>query len=106
METVIAAVISAVAAIVVCIVNSNSQHKKVSAENEAHFNKMLAEIDKHNALQQQEIKQLTSQVEKHNRVIERVYILEKKEAVFDKEIKVANHRIEDLEQYHKHERKE
>lgn len=101
METVIAAVISAVAAIVVCVLNSNSQHKKALAENEVQFNKMLAEIDKHNALQSLEIKELTKQVEKHNRVIERVYILEKHEAVVDEEIKVANHRIEDLEAFHK-----
>ena len=101
METVIAAVVSAVAAIVVCVINSNNQHKKALAENESHFNKMLAEIDKHNALQSQEIKQLTKQVEKHNRVFERVYILERDKAVIDEEIKVANHRIEDLEAFHK-----
>ena len=101
METVIAAVISAVAAIVVCVINSNNQHKKTLAENATQFNKVLAEIDKQNALQSQEIKQLTKQVEKHNRVVERVYILEKHEAVVDEEIKVANHRIEDLEALHK-----
>ena len=101
METVFAAVISAIAALVVCVINNNSQHKKVLIENEMQFNKMLAEIDKHNALQSQEIKQLTKQVEKHNRVIERVYSLEKHEAVIAEEIKVANHRIEDLEAIHK-----
>ena len=105
METVIAsfasAIISAVAAIVVSVINSNSQHKKALAENEKNFNKMLAEIDKSNALQSQEIKQLTTQVEKHNKVIERVYNLEKQEAVIEEEIKVANHRIEDLEELHK-----
>lgn len=47
------------------------------------------------------IQQLEEKVEKHNQVIERVYLLEKHEAVIDEEIKVANHRIEDLEQYHK-----
>jgi hypothetical protein len=34
-------------------------------------------------------------------VIERVYQLEKHEAVMEEEIKSANHRIEDLEQHHK-----
>lgn len=47
------------------------------------------------------IEQLEKKVEKHNKVVERVYILEKKEAVFEEEMKVANHRIDDLEQYHK-----
>ena len=47
------------------------------------------------------IDQLEKKVEKHNNVIERVYALEKQEAVIEEEIKVANHRIEDLEGFHK-----
>ena len=47
------------------------------------------------------IEQLEKKVEKHNNVIERVFALEKHDAVIDEEIKVANHRIDDLEQYHK-----
>lgn len=47
------------------------------------------------------IEQLEKKVEKHNNVVERVYILEKNEAVMEEEIKVANHRIEDLEQSRK-----
>ena len=47
------------------------------------------------------IEQLEKKVEKHNSVIERVYKLETHEAVIDEEIKVANHRIDDLETYHK-----
>lgn len=47
------------------------------------------------------IEQLEKKVEKHNNVVERVYILEKDKAVIEEEIKVANHRINDLENYHK-----
>mgnify|MGYP003391797791 CR=1 FL=1 len=47
------------------------------------------------------IEQLEKKVEKHNNVIERVYTLEKEKAVFEEEIKVANHRIDDLENFHK-----
>ncbi len=47
------------------------------------------------------IEQLEKKVDMHNRVIERVYKLEKLDAVLEKELKVANHRIEDLEGYHK-----
>lgn len=47
------------------------------------------------------IEQLEKKVEKHNQVVERVYVLEKDEAVMKEEIIVANHRITDLEQYHK-----
>ena len=46
------------------------------------------------------IEQLEKKVEKHNNVLERVYDLEKSEAVTKEEIKVANHRIEDLENNH------
>ena len=54
-----------------------------------------------NKLTNYRIQQLEEKVEKHNKVIERVYNLEKAEAVIAEEIKVANHRIEDLEGYHK-----
>ena len=47
------------------------------------------------------IAQLESKVDKHNHVIDRVYDLEKNNAVIREEIKVANHRISDLEDYHK-----
>lgn len=54
-----------------------------------------------NKLTNYRIEQLEKKVEKHNSVIERVYRLEKHEAVVDEEIKVANHRIDDLETYNK-----
>lgn len=47
------------------------------------------------------IEQLEKKVEKHNQVVERVYSLERSEAVIEEEIKVANHRIDDLEETHK-----
>ena len=43
------------------------------------------------------IEQLEKKVEKHNQVVERVYNLEKDEAVIKEELKDANHRIDDLE---------
>lgn len=54
-----------------------------------------------NKLTNYRIEQLEKKVEKHNCVIERVYDLEKHEALFEEELEVANHRIKDLEQYHK-----
>ena len=47
------------------------------------------------------IEQLERKADKHNQVIDRVYRLEQRDAVFDEEIKVANHRINDLEEFHK-----
>ena len=43
------------------------------------------------------LEQLEKKVDKHNSVIERTYQLEKRADVVDEKIKVANHRIEDLE---------
>ena len=47
------------------------------------------------------LEQLEKKVDKHNNVIERVYNLEKNQAVVIEDVKVANHRIEDLEAHHK-----
>lgn len=47
------------------------------------------------------IEQLEKKVDKHNQVIDRVYELEKRDAVMNEDIKVANHRISDLEEYHR-----
>ncbi len=54
-----------------------------------------------NKLTNYRIEQLEKKVEKHNKVVERVYALEVDKAVFHEEMKVANHRIDDLENYHK-----
>ena len=50
-----------------------------------------------NKLTNYRIAQLEKKVETHNKVIDRVYKLEKHEAVINEEITVANHRISDLE---------
>lgn len=57
----------------------------------------LAGILTANKLTIYRIEQLEKKVEKHNNIIERVYKLEQANAVEEEEIKVANHRIEDLE---------
>lgn len=46
------------------------------------------------------IEQLEKKVEKHNNVLERVYVLETDDAVIKEDLKVVNHRIEDLEKTH------
>ena len=47
------------------------------------------------------LEQLEKKVEKHNSVIERTYKLEQKQEVEEEKIKVINHRIDDLEEFHK-----
>ncbi|MCD8381557.1 MAG: hemolysin XhlA family protein [Clostridiales bacterium] len=86
-ETVLASLISALAAILVCMVNNWFQQ---SAQRK--------QADKTTALITYRLEELEKKVGKHNEVIERTYKLEQHEAVVDEQIKVANHRIEDLEQ--------
>ena len=50
-----------------------------------------------NRMSNYRIEQLEKKVEKHNNLIERTYAIEQHNAVMDEKIKVANHRIEDLE---------
>ena len=47
------------------------------------------------------ISQLEKKVDKHNHLVERQYDIEKITAVLTEEIKVVNHRLKDLEEYHK-----
>lgn len=43
------------------------------------------------------IEQLEKKVDKHNNLVERTYRLEENDKLLDEKIKVANHRIDDLE---------
>ncbi len=43
------------------------------------------------------IEQLEKKVDKHNNIIERTYKLEDNDKLLEEKIKVANHRIDDLE---------
>ena len=52
-------------------------------------------------LTQYRLEQLEKKVEVHNQVIDRVYKLEERTEIQEEKIKVANHRIDDLESFHK-----
>lgn len=60
-------------------------------------------VKEHSDLTIYRIDELEKKVEKHNRVVERVYFLEREDAVEKEALKVINHRIKDLEGYHKKE---
>lgn len=47
------------------------------------------------------LEQLEQKVNKHNGVIERQYQLEKRVEIDEEKLRVANHRIDDLETFHK-----
>ena len=86
-----AALISAGAAILVCLINNFYMDRRREAKAETDFEVLKATITA-------EIQNLTKEVEKHNRVVERVYNLETKADVFEEKMKVANHRIDDIEE--------
>ncbi len=48
-------------------------------------------------LTQYRLEQLEKKVDKHNSLIERTYKLEEQGALLEEKVKVANHRIDDLE---------
>ena len=50
-----------------------------------------------NKLSNYRIEQLEKKVDKHNGLIDRMYRCEQHEQLFDEQLKVANHRIMDLE---------
>jgi dihydroorotase-like cyclic amidohydrolase len=79
METIISACISAGVTLVVCLINNHGQQEKTRA------------------LLEYKLEELTKRVDKHNNVIDRTYRLEKAMEVQEERIKVANHRIDDLE---------
>lgn len=78
-ETVLCAVISAASAIIVCVLTQRAGQKKT----EALITYRLDELEK--------------KVDKHNNLVERTYKLEERTELQEEKIKVANHRIEDLE---------
>ena len=86
METILSAVITGVIAIVVCMINNSSQ----SHRTEKQHNTTITLID-------YKLDQLTHKVELHNNAVERLYKAEKAIEVQKEQIKVANHRLDDLE---------
>ena len=66
--------------------------------NYASNKKVQNSIETHQAVTDEQLKDLTRQVEKHNSVIERTYIVEQRLEVLTEKQKSANHRIADLEE--------
>ena len=84
--SVITGLISAGAAILVCLINNHYQRAESEKKHEANI--MLISY---------RLEQLEKKVDLHNNMIERTYNLEKKAEVIEEQVKVANHRLDDLE---------
>lgn len=81
------AIITAAVALVVCLINNYYQHQSTEQKHEETVHLIEYKLD-----------QLTKKVDLHNNAVERLYIVEKRLSVDDERIKVANHRISDLEE--------
>lgn len=84
--TILASLISAGAAIIVCMVNNHFTLKRTEKAQQDNI-----------VLISYRLEQLEHKVDKHNSMIERTYELERKTAVLEEKQAVANHRIDDLE---------
>ena len=86
--TILASLISAAAAIIVCMVNNHFTLKRTEKAQQDNI-----------VLISYRLEQLEHKVDKHNTLIERTYELERKTAVLEEKQTVANHRIDDLENH-------
>jgi ubiquitin C-terminal hydrolase len=85
-STIIVAIITAVSA-VTCQLIIATENRKEMRQTQYDSQKLIEyKIDK-----------LSERVDKHNNYVERTYKLEQETAVMKEDLKVANHRIEDLE---------
>lgn len=87
-STIIVALVSAGASLIVCLINNYFQRVESDKKHEANI--MLISY---------RLEQLEKKVDLHNSVIDRTYTLEKRTDVTDEQIKDINHRIEDLEKF-------
>ena len=86
----IEAIITGGVAIIVCMINNYCQSKKVDEQHNTTV-----------ALIEYKLDQLADKVEKHNNAVERLYVVERKLEVDEERMRITDHRIDDLEQYHK-----
>lgn len=84
--SIISGIISATAAIVVCLVNNHYQRAESDKKHEANI--MLISY---------RLEQLEKKVDIHNNLIERTYELEKKADVLSEQVRTNGHRIDELE---------
>lgn len=93
----IEALISVAGALVVCLINNHYQQQRFEEQQKTAAEEVNRKHDETIHMIEYKLDQLTKKVELHNNAVERIYILEKGMAITDEKMRVANHRIEDLE---------
>ncbi len=89
-EAIVAAIITGIITLLVCIINNHYQSKKAEEKHTETITLISYKLD-----------QLTKKVELHNNAVERLYEVERKLGIDEERIASNKHRIEDLEQFHK-----
>lgn len=97
----IEAIITGVVAIAVCMINNAWQQKRADKQHQATMAATEKQHDTTIKLIEYKLDQLTKKVDLHNNAVDRLYKVEKQLGIDEEKINVANHRIDDLEQYHK-----
>lgn len=85
-STILVAFVSAVASLAVCLINNHYQRAEAEKKHDSVLNLITYRLE-----------QLEKKVDLHNNVIERTYRLEEQSALHEEKLKVANHRLDDLE---------
>jgi hypothetical protein len=86
----IEAIITGVVAIIVCMINNYCQQKRTEKQQQETVSLIVYRLD-----------QLEKKQDLHNNAVERLYEVERKLGIDEEKIRVANHRIEDLERAEK-----
>ena len=86
--TILASLISATAAIIVCMVNNHFTMKRTEKAQQDNI-----------VLISYRLEQLEHKVDAHNNLIDRTYELERRTSVLEEKQSVSNHRIDDLEKH-------
>lgn len=86
--TILASLISAGAAILVCMVNNHFTMKRTEKAQQDNI-----------VLIAYRLEELEKKVDKHNNMIGRTYELERRADVMEEKQRVANHRLDDLEKH-------
>lgn len=82
----IEAIITGVVALLVCMINNHYQQKRTDVQHAETVSLIVYRLD-----------QLEKKQDLHNNAVKRLYEVERKLGIDEEKIRVANHRIEDLE---------
>lgn len=88
--TVVAALIAGGVTLIVCVINNIFQQRRMG-------DKIAQQQREATTMLEFKMDHLTREVEKHNNLVERMYRIEEVATLYEEKMKVANHRIDDLE---------